>query len=181
MSGLVSQILLGAVFAAALVVGVRRETMQQQTSLLDLDQVQYRRAGQLSVGQSQFGAQFDVSTPSGAIAAIPVGLVYILFAPFPWAISGVRQLLTVPEMLYWYSLMPALVRGLRYATRHSLRDVLPILTFAAILLVAYSVFQSNTGTAYRQRTQVTMFFFVFMGLGLELRRGARPSTMGPFS
>jgi hypothetical protein len=26
------------------------------------------------------------------------------------------------------------------------------------------------GTAYRQRTQVTMFFFVFMGVGIVQRR-----------
>jgi hypothetical protein len=173
LSGLMAQVLLGLVFATAMIVGVRSETVAQQTSYFDLDRVQHARAGQIMVGQSQFGAQFDVSTPTGAIAAIPIGLFYILFAPFPWAISGLRQLLTVPEMLYWYSLMPALIRGLRYAMRHHFRDVLPILTFAAILLVAYSVFQSNTGTAYRQRTQVTMFFFVFMGLGIELKRGAR--------
>ena len=29
--------------------------------------------------------------------------------------------------------------------------------------------QGNIGTAYRQRTQVTMFFFLFMGVGLVER------------
>ena len=31
------------------------------------------------------------------------------------------------------------------------------------LTLAYALMQGNVGTAYRQRTQVTMFFFVFMG------------------
>lgn len=169
-SGLFAQILLGGVFATAIVLGVRQETLQQQTAYFDLDRLQNARLGQTMVGQSDFGAEFDVSTPAGAMAAVPVGLAYLLFAPFPWAITGIRQLLTLPETLVWYALMPALWRGLRHALRHKLRAVLPIITFAAILTVAYAVFQSNVGTAYRQRTQVTMFFFIFMGAGIELKR-----------
>jgi hypothetical protein len=66
--------------------------------------------------------------------------------------------------------MPALVRGLLYTIRYRFREALPILVFAVILTTAYAIFQSNVGTAYRQRTQITMFFFVFMGAGIELKR-----------
>lgn len=170
LSGLLSQLLLGAILVSALVFGIRQETLKQQTSYLSLDNLQTARLGQTTLGRSNFGADFDVSTPLGAVAAIPVGLTYLLFSPFPWAITGLRQLLTLPEMLVWYSLLPSLFRGLRYSVRHRLRDVLPILAFAAVLTVAYAVFQSNVGTAYRQRTQISMFFFVFMGVGLELKR-----------
>jgi 4-amino-4-deoxy-L-arabinose transferase-like glycosyltransferase len=170
LSGLASQTLVAGAFVAALIVGVRQETIAQQTSYFDLERLQTARAGQTMVGQSDFGAEFDVSTPAGAIAAIPVGLAYLLFAPFPWAVSGIRQLLTVPEMLVWYSLMPALVRGLRHSLRHRFREVLPIVTFTLILTLAYAVFQSNVGTAYRQRTQIIMFFFIFIGAGIELKR-----------
>jgi hypothetical protein len=69
--------------------------------------------------------------------------------------------------------MPALVRGLRYSLRHRFRDVLPIVTFTLILTLAYAVFQSNVGTAYRQRTQIVMFFFIFIGAGIELKRSRR--------
>ncbi len=169
-SGLFAQVVLGGVFATAIVFGVRQETVKQQTSYFDLDRLQTARVGQTMIGQSDFGAEFDVSTPAGAIAALPVGLAYLLFAPFPWAITGIRQLLTLPETLVWYALMPALWRGLRHAVRHQFRAILPMLTFATILTVAYAVFQSNVGTAYRQRTQVTMFFFIFMGVGIELKR-----------
>ena len=37
------------------------------------------------------------------------------------------------------------------------------------LTLAYALMQGNIGTAYRQRTQVTMFFFLFMGVGLVER------------
>jgi hypothetical protein len=129
-------------------------------------------------GRSAYGTQYDVSSPAGALRALPVGVLYLLFAPFPWAISGIRQLLTVPETLVWYALMPAFVRGVAYSVRHRLRDVLPILVFAVTLTIAYALMQGNVGTAYRQRTQVTMFFFVFMALGLVLR--GRQSISQPF-
>ncbi len=167
---LLAQLALVAVFVGTVAFGVRSETLEEQTSYFDLEKVQNARLGQTTLGKSAFGGEIDVSTPGGALSAIPIGLAYLLFAPFPWAISGLRQLLTLPEMLVWYGLMPSLLRGLRHAFTERLRACLPILMFAGILTVAYAVFQSNIGTAYRQRTQVTMFFFIFMGAGIEQRR-----------
>ena len=169
-SGLLAQIALVSAFVAAMIFGVRGETIEQQSSYFDLEKLQLARAGQATLGKSAFGSDINVSTTEGALAALPVGLVYLLFAPFPWAISGIRQLMTVPETLVWYALMPALVRGLLHTFRYRFRAALPILVFAVTLTVAYAIFQSNVGTAYRQRTQVTMFFFIFMGAGLELKK-----------
>lgn len=171
LGSLTGQILLGGALLAGVTLGVRQETLVRQTAYFDLERVQTARKDQTVQGVSAFGAAYDVSTTGGALLAVPIGFVYLLFAPFPWAISGLRQLLTLPETLVWYALMPSLVRGLRYAVRHRLRDMLPILAFAGTLTLAYSVFQSNVGTAYRQRTQVNMFFFILIGAGLELKRG----------
>jgi hypothetical protein len=57
-----------------------------------------------------------------------------------------------------------------HTIRHRFRYALPILVFSASLTAAYAVFQGNIGTAYRQRTQVTMFYFIFMAAGLVGRR-----------
>jgi hypothetical protein len=57
-----------------------------------------------------------------------------------------------------------------------LREVLPILVFATSLTCAYAVMQGNVGTAYRQRTQISMFFFIFMGVGLVQKRRARDAA-----
>jgi hypothetical protein len=104
-------------------------------------------------------------------------LAYLLFAPFPWAISGVRQALAVPETLLWYALMPAFVRGLVFTLRRHFRSALPIVVFAVSLTLAYALMQGNVGTAYRQRTQITMFFFIFMGAGIvEGRRHRAPTS-----
>ncbi len=165
-----------AVLVGAFTFAVKRETLEVQRAFMTLDQVQVTRMDQATWGKSAYGTEYDVSTPGGALLALPTGLVYLLFAPFPWAISSVRQLLVLPETLVWYALMPAFVRGLTYSIRQRLRDVLPILVFTVTLTIAYALMQGNVGTAYRQRTQVTMFFFVFMAVGIvQGRRRAVPT------
>ena len=96
----------------------------------------------------------------------------------PWAIAGTRQALVLPEMLVWYGLMPAFVGGLLHAIRRQLGDILPILVFAVTLTLAYALMQGNIGTAYRQRSQVTMFFFLFMGVGLVERANQKALRAG---
>ena len=167
-------LLIGLLFGA-LSLAVKRETLEQQASYMSLDRLQTTRQDQAmwSGSGSGFGQEHNVSTSAGALAALPMGLIYLLFAPFPWSVSGVRQVLAFPETLVWYALMPAFVRGLAYAIRHRLREILPILVFATTLTAAYAIMQGNVGTAYRQRTQVSMFFFVFMGVGIEQKRRQR--------
>ncbi len=165
--------LLVGVLVGALNVAVQRETLEQQSSYMTLERLQTTREDQAMWGRSGYGQEYDVSTPTGALSALPTGLVYLLFAPFPWAVSGLRQALAVPETLVWYALMPAFVRGLSLAVKRQLRAILPILVFAVSLTAAYALMQGNMGTAYRQRTQITMFFFIFMGVGLAERRRQR--------
>jgi len=169
-SGLATQIALAGGLIVAMGLVVRSETLERQTSYFDLDRLQTTRSDQARWGQSAFAEDIDVSTPEGVLTVLPIGLMYLLFAPFPWAITGLRQLLTLPETLVWYALMPALFRGLRHALRERFRACLPILVFATTLTLAYAVFQGNVGTAYRQRTQITMFFFIFMGVGIVEKR-----------
>ena len=37
-----------------------------------------------------------------------------------------------------------------------------------MLSIAYSVFQGNVGTAYRQRAQLLVFYFIFVAVGYVL-------------
>jgi 4-amino-4-deoxy-L-arabinose transferase-like glycosyltransferase len=159
---------------------VRQDALEQQNAFMTFERLQVTRTDQANLGQSAFGREHDVTTPMGAIRALPVGLTYLLFAPFPWAVAGTRQALVFPEMLVWYGLMPAFAAGLMYAIRRRLGDVLPILLFAVTLTLAYALMQGNIGTAYRQRMQVTMFFFLFMGVGLAERAKRKAKNKGRF-
>ena len=184
MGSIGSYVVLIVAFVGAFSFVAKQETVDQQRSYFTLERLQITRSDQVMWGHSSYEPKADVSTAQGAMSVLPVGLAYLLFAPFPWAVRNIRQGLTVPETLVWYALMPALVRGLLFTIRTRFRPALPILVFAAALTCAYAIFQGNVGTAYRQRTQVTMFYFILMAAGLveKKRRAqerARSATAAP--
>jgi hypothetical protein len=144
----------------------------QQMEKFNLETVQISRAD-LAGAQSGFGRDIDVSTTSGALTAIPVGMVYLLFAPFPWQLANLRQGITLPEMLVWWGSFPLLVIGVYFTVKYRLRQALPILIFTTMLTLAYSIFQGNVGTAYRQRAQILVFYFIFVAVGFVLVREKR--------
>jgi hypothetical protein len=134
----------------------------------DLRSLQRSRQDQAVSADSGYAEDIDVSTTRGAITAIPIGFVYLIFAPFPWDVRTLRQVITLPEVFVWWAMIPMLVWGIWYTVKHRLRTAFPILLFSGMLTLAYSIFQSNVGTAYRQRTQIQVFFFMFIGVGWVL-------------
>ena len=145
----------------------------RQIDTFTLDRLQVSRSDLAKSAESGFGRDVDVSTASGALSAVPVGLVYLLFAPFPWQLASLRQVITLPEMVVWWLSFPLLVTGLWFTLKHRMRPALPILIFTTMLTLAYSVFQGNVGTAYRQRSQLLIFYFIFVAVGYELMRERR--------
>src|ERR1043165_3463519 len=147
--------------------GVTRYANAQFARFGNLEAVQRSRLD-LSRAGSGFGQDVDVSTTGGAISTIPIGLIYLLFAPFPWQLVSLRQSITLPEMIVWWLSFPLLVLGIWYSMKYKLRRIAPILIFTSMLSLAYSVFQGNVGTAYRQRAQLLVFYFIFVAVGLVL-------------
>lgn len=147
--------------------GVTRYASAQFDRFGTLEALQRSRLD-LSRAGSGFGQEVDVSTTQGAISTIPIGLVYLLFAPFPWQLASLRQSITFPEMIIWWLSFPMLVLGIWYSIKYRLRQIAPILIFTTMLSIAYSVFQGNVGTAYRQRAQLLVFYFIFVAVGFVL-------------
>jgi hypothetical protein len=114
-----------------------------------------------------------VSTTEGAISAIPIGIAYLMLAPFPWEASSLRSAITTPEVLVWWAMIPVVLIGAVYTIRSRLRIALPIVIFSVMLTLAYSIFQGNVGTAYRQRTQIQVFLFIFFAVGWVLIKEKR--------
>lgn len=138
-----------------------------------LEELQRSRLDASRSADSGFNKDVDISTTSGVITAIPVGMVYLLFAPFPWQLASLRQSITLPEMLVWWASFPLLVLGFWYTIKYRLRNISPILIFTTLLTLAYSVFEGNVGTAYRQRAQLLVFYFIFVGVGYVLVKEKR--------
>ena len=148
--------------------GVIRTANLQFEYFGDLNVVQRSRQDLAVSAKSGFGEDVDVSTASGAIQAVPTGIVYLLFAPFPWQLQSLRQSITLPEMLVWWAAFPFLVLGFWFTFRYRLRQSFVIFIFTTMLTLAYSVFQGNVGTAYRQRAQILVFYFIFVAVGIVL-------------
>jgi 4-amino-4-deoxy-L-arabinose transferase-like glycosyltransferase len=163
--GLVAMLIVGL---ALTYLGVLRTATENFDQYATLEKVQISRADLARSAESGFGEEVDVSTTEGAISAIPIGLTYLMLAPFPWQMATFRQAITLPEILVWWAMMPLLISGIIYTVRHRLRAAIPVLIFTGMLSVAYSIFQGNVGTAYRQRTQIQVFLFIFIAVGWSL-------------
>ena len=148
--------------------GISRAATGQLERHGNLSQLQRSRLDAATSAGSGFGQDADVSTSSGALATIPIGLAYLLFAPFPWQLASLRQSITLPEMIIWWAAIPFLVLGLFFSIKYRLRMISPMLGFTVMLTLAYSMFQGNVGTAYRQRAQLLVFYFIFAAVGLVL-------------
>jgi 4-amino-4-deoxy-L-arabinose transferase-like glycosyltransferase len=144
--------------------GVLQSAGTQFERYANLKSIQNSREDQAAAG-SGFMKDVDVQTTEGALTVIPMGLLYLMFAPFPWQFTTLRQSITLPEMIVWWFSFPLLVLGLWYSLKHRLRQVSPIVIFTSMLTLAYSLFQGNVGTAYRQRSQLLVFYFIFVAVG----------------
>jgi 4-amino-4-deoxy-L-arabinose transferase-like glycosyltransferase len=158
---------------ALMYLGVLRSAGAALEHYGSLESVQRSRADLAGSAASGYGREADVSTTGGALSAIPVGMLYLLFAPFPWQLASLRQSITLPEMVVWWASFPLLCVGLWFTLKHRLRQALPILIFTMMLTLAYSVFQGNVGTAYRQRSQLLVFYFIFVSVGYVLMKERR--------
>lgn len=153
--------------------GVLRTVNVEFEQFASLERVQRSRLDLAQRGESGFAEDTDVSTAEGALTAIPVGFVYLMFAPFPWQVTNLRQAIALPETLLWWLMVPLMIAGIGYTIRHRLREAFPIILFSLMLTLAYSIFQGNVGTAYRQRTQIQVFLFMFIAVGWVLRKEAK--------
>ncbi|MFL6546927.1 MAG: glycosyltransferase family 39 protein, partial [Candidatus Udaeobacter sp.] len=163
-------LLLGGAFSY---LGISKVANAQIETYGNLEYIEQVRSDLSKSADSGYGKDLNVSTTSGALTAIPIGTAYVLFAPFPWQMGSLRSLITLPEMAVWWSCFPLLVLGVWYALRYKTRKCAPILVFVSMLTVAYAVFQGNIGTAYRQRSQLLVFYLIFVSVGFHLYKEIR--------
>ena len=150
--------------------GVLRNAGEDIEKYGSLETIQQSRSDLAGRAESGYGADLDVSTTEGALVALPIGFTYLMLAPFPWQVTNLRQALALPEVLLWWASIPLMIVGIWYTIKNRLRRAIPILIFTLMLTLAYSLFQGNVGTAYRQRTQIQVFLFIFIGVGWTIRR-----------
>lgn len=132
-----------------------------------------QRQGMTADAASAFHEDVDISTPGKALVFLPVGMTFFLFAPFPWMLRNLRQLITLPEMIVWWYLalrfiLPGIREGLRVRAGHTLT----ICSVALLSTMAYGLVEGNVGTAYRHRAQVLPLLLILAAGGWEAQRRA---------
>lgn len=144
----------------------------------DLSRIAMLREG-FQGGGSSFGASADISSLSGAIAYLPIGLAYFLLAPFPWQAGSALQLSTMIEQPVWYLLFALSVSGVISAVRrHGVEGLIPAAFIVPIALFCGLVI-SNIGTGYRDRAQLAPFVFLYVAEAIVARRARSATPAGP--
>lgn len=164
---------IGLIAITLFALGFDQIAKQQIDSRL-FEQVQRSRQYSAQSAQSGFDSKSDVSNLKNAFAYLPRGIIYLLFAPFPWQAGSPRMMMAVPEMLLWYAFFPYFIIGIIYTVRRHFRKALVVFLFVTQLTCFYAVFLGNIGTAHRQRTQLFIFYAMFTAAGwVYSRRKAR--------
>jgi 4-amino-4-deoxy-L-arabinose transferase-like glycosyltransferase len=169
-SDLITRFVICSVFGLAFsLLGISQMSQDQAEKYVNLEQLQNSRSYAAKAANSGLDIEEeDVSTTSGLISSMPLGLVTLYLAPFPWQVQSITQLLTMPEMLLWWVSLPFLLSGVIYAVRHRLRECAPILFFILMLSLTYAVYQGNLGTLYRQRAQIQVFLLILTAVGVVI-------------
>lgn len=171
-------LVIGSIMAVALIYADQAAGHSRRARFVDFEELHEIRYWNTVGASSQF-EQVDISTPGKALAYLPRGMALFLLAPFPWMIGSIRQVLAVPETLFFYWLIPWVIRGARDLLKADLAKALLAVLITSGLTLGYSLGEGNAGTAYRHRAQILTFFLIFAAAGLDRRYARRQVAHQP--
>jgi hypothetical protein len=96
---------------------------------------------------------------------IPIVLPYVLWAPFPWAGTRLRDLAVLPEALAWYGVQLLTAVTLAACARSRWREFFLPVVFGGGLILVFSVIEGNVGTIYRHRIMLFPAAFPLAAMG----------------
>ncbi len=144
---------------------------KQMVDTASFETLNSQRQGMTVAAASSFYEHVDISTPGKALAFLPIGMTFFLFAPFPWMVKKFSQAITQPEMIVWWYLafryvLPGIREGLRVRAAHTLT----VCSVTLISVMAYGLVEGNVGTAYRHRAQVLPLLLILAAGGWTEQR-----------
>jgi len=116
--------------------------------------------------KSAFLLNADYSSLYKILLSLPIGLLYVMFAPFPWQASSILWLLTMPEMLLWYILFPLTFRGMIISFKQKSSESILIILLVFSLWVLWALVEGNMGIMFRHRSISLPLYFIFTGAGI---------------
>ena len=125
----------------------------------------------LATGGTVFRPEADVSSTLRGLQYLPYGLAFFFLAPFPWQVGTTLSLMTLPEMLVWYTLLPLVFLGGWHLLKTRFVAAQPLVLFLVLTGAVYALVEGNAGTAYRHRAQLILFMLILAAAGLEVWKG----------
>ena len=116
---------------------------------------------------SAVDADPGLQTLGGAVAFLPLGLLDFALRPFPWELTGPQRML-IPEVLVYYAICLLTVLGLVHSLRVQAFRAIPLVTFLVFVLIGYAIVLSNLGLIYRERAQILVVMFAFVGVAIDV-------------
>jgi len=96
-----------------------------------------------------------------------VGAAYFLYAPFPWMIETIPDLLISMEGVGSIAFTIAAIWGVRSLGQKNLSATVGLLVGLALAVVFYGVGTANYGTGMRHRQMFLWVIFLFGGIGIS--------------
>ena len=164
----IGAMLVGVLFALHRGFGLGQEGLEW----LSLEKISELRSklARADVGKSGYLGDVALDDPGVLAAFFPLLLAYFLFSPFPWEMTALRRLITLPEMVFWYWLIPFVWIAIRSAFRERTNRHMMLLLPVCVITVAFALPSANIGLAYRYRAQVIGLILPFAAAGYIRRR-----------
>ncbi len=121
------------------------------------------RTGLTQKAASSYLEEVDIKNPVSALNYLPKGIGYFLTVPFPWQRGSLRQNLILPEMIFWLCLYPIIFLGMIRGLRLNFQGSILLIIVTVVMTFYYGLYISNIGTAYRMRSQIWLFWVIFLG------------------
>ena len=100
----------------------------------------------------------------------PVGIAIVFLLPFPWQIGSAMQIISIPEMLVWYALIPCTLYGCIHCFRKDRGQAAIVTLYILIMACMLGLAEGNVGTLFRHRSVIFGLCLIFTATGFQLQK-----------
>lgn len=102
----------------------------------------------------------------------PLGLLYVFFSPFPWQIASLLDLFAACESLVFYGFFLSALKGYGALLRRRIKAISSLTAFVILVSLLLALIEGNVGTIFRHRSIIWVFIFVFIAIGVDVKKQA---------
>jgi len=130
----------------------------------------YKMRTYRAYGGSAFLTGLDFTNLLVFASFAPTALIIAWLAPFPWQLGSALQIMAVPEMLIYYSLIVPMFLGIKFVLKNKFREGGIIVIYIFVMLFVLAFIEGNIGTLFRHRALVLPFMLILVGVGLSQKK-----------